>query len=272
VWPVGEHAQAVAHPARRARQVDDQGLPGHTAHTARQHRRRNLRQARQADGLGQAGNHVVEQRDGLVGRAVAGRDARATRGDDDVAPVVKRLAQGLPHRLPVGDHLWLGGRIPLLPKPFSNYRPAAVVVPPGRGAGRGDDDSGGSGVHHRSHVPVLPPSLRSTRMSSMCAAGSTALIMSYSVSPATLTAVSASISTPVRSVLRTVATISMSDSPTVKSMSTPVSASWWHSGTSSLVRLAARMPATRAVASASPWGRAPVDIRSTIGDEVRNAP
>ena len=58
-------------------------------------------------------------------------------------------------------------------------------------------------AHRRAQLPLRPPSLRSTRMSSMRAAGSTALIMSYRVRAATLTAVSASISTPVRSVLRT---------------------------------------------------------------------
>ena len=65
----------------------------------------------------------------------------------------------------------------------------------------------------RIHVPVLPPSLRSTRTASSTAAGSTALTMSCSVSPATATAVSASISTPVRSVVRTVARIATSASP-----------------------------------------------------------
>ena len=46
--------------------------------------------------------------------------------------------------------------------------------------------------HHRVHVTVLPPSLRNTLTSSMRAVGSTALIMSKSVSAATLTAVNAS--------------------------------------------------------------------------------
>src|ERR1700745_1047427 len=64
----------------------------------------------------------------------------------------------------------------------------------------------------------------------------------------------------------------MSDSPTGKSTSTPVSARWWHSGIRSLVRFAARMPATRAVANASPFGRPPVEISATTRTEVRKVP
>ena len=63
--------------------------------------------------------------------------------------------------------------------------------------------------------------------------------------------------------LRTVAVMPTSASPISKSTSTPVSASWWHSGIRSLVRLAARMPATRAVASASPLGSPPDAISAT---------
>ena len=58
--------------------------------------------------------------------------------------------------------------------------------------------------------------------------------------------------------------------PMSNSTSTPVSASWWHSGMRSLVRLAARMPATRAVASASPLGSPPVAISSTTSARVRS--
>ena len=87
----------------------------------------------------------------------------------------------------------------------------------------------------------------------MVASGSTALTMSCSVSPATETAVSASISTPVRPVVLAVAVTPMVPAPESRSNSTvtEVSASWWHSGISSLVRLAAPMPASRAVARTS---------------------
>ena len=95
-------------------------------------------------------------------------------------------------------------------QPVDDDRPAPVLVVPGRGARRRDAPARAD-LTARCHLPVRPPSLRSTRTLSMRAALSTALIMSYSVSAATLTAVSASISTPVRSVLRTVAVISTSD-------------------------------------------------------------
>ena len=86
------------------------------------------------------------------------------------------------------------------------HRAAAVGVDTGRGPVRRDDDAGPDRPtarrcqsRSRSHGPVLPPSLRSTRTRSIDAAGSTALTMSISASPAAATAVSASISTPVRS-------------------------------------------------------------------------
>ena len=43
VQHVGEHPKAVAHPARRTRQVDHQGPPGHPAYAAGKHRGRHLR-------------------------------------------------------------------------------------------------------------------------------------------------------------------------------------------------------------------------------------
>ena len=55
----------------------------------------------------------------------------------------------------------------------------------------------------------------------MTAAGSTALTMSMMVRPATLTQVSASISTPVRSAVRTVAEIATASSSTRRSTATP---------------------------------------------------
>src|SRR3954452_9091075 len=69
-----------------------------------------------------------------------------------------------------------------------------------------------------------------------------------------LTAVRASISTPVCAVVSTVATICTPASPTSSTTSMLVSGSGWQSGTSSEVRLAAMMPASSAVARASPFG------------------
>src|SRR6202035_2076400 len=45
-----------------------------------------------------------------------------------------------------------------------------------------------------------------------------------------------------------------------------------HNGIRSLVRLAARMPATRAVANASPLASPPLEISETTCAEVRNEP
>ena len=60
----------------------------------------------------------------------------------------------------------------------------------------------------RDQSPRRPPDLLSTRTSLITAARSMALIKSITASPATATAVNASISTPVRSVVLTVAVIS----------------------------------------------------------------
>ena len=85
--------------------------------------------------------------------------------------------------------------------------------------------------------------------------GSTAFVMSCSVSPAIATAVSASISTPVCAVVEALAVMVMRSSANSKSTFTEVNGSGWHSGISSLVRLAPWMPAMRAVASTSALGR-----------------
>src|SRR5262249_24617361 len=59
--------------------------------------------------------------------------------------------------------------------------------------------------HGRVNSPLLPPTLCSSSTLPMLIARSTALHMSYTVKAATAAAVSASISTPVRLVTRTVA-------------------------------------------------------------------
>ena len=114
----------------------------------------------------------------------------------------------------------------------------------------------GSGVaESRVQRPCLPPLFSSSRTSVRVAPGSTALIMSCSVSPATATAVSASISTPVRPVVVVVAVMAILSSPSSKATLTALSDSGWQSGINSLVRLAPPMPAIRAVASTSAFGR-----------------
>ena len=84
--------------------------------------------------------------------------------------------------------------------------------------------------------------------------------MSCSVRPAIATAVSASISTPVRAVTETVASMRITPVPAAASVSKPKSivtessGRMCASGISSLVRLAPAIPAMRAVASTSAFG------------------
>mmetsp|Transcript_27282 Transcript_27282/g.54567 ORF Transcript_27282/g.54567 Transcript_27282/m.54567 type:complete len:212 (-) Transcript_27282:363-998(-) len=90
--------------------------------------------------------------------------------------------------------------------------------------------------------------------------------MSYTVNAATLAPVSASISTPVRPPASVaVHSITADELPSIRtSTSTHDSDRGWHSGISSDVRLAAMMPARRAVAKIGPlgpWASPPSDGR-----------
>jgi len=84
---------------------------------------------------------------------------------------------------------------------------------------------------------------------------SAALTMSYTVSAATDTACSASISTPVGPFVFTVAEISKPQARGVRVTSTLERANGWHIGIASAVRFAAWMPAMRATASTGPFSR-----------------
>lgn len=86
---------------------------------------------------------------------------------------------------------------------------------------------------------------------------STPLTMSTRARAATVTAVSASISTPVRSVARTREVISTPPSTTSRSTTTPSTRRGCARGSRSGHFLTALMPAIRATASASPLGTAP---------------
>ena len=103
---------------------------------------------------------------------------------------------------------------------------------------------------------------------------STALHMSYTVNPVTLTAVSASISTPVWPLTRTVASISTPapSSDGTRSTEMPLTGSGWHSGISSWVRFAAMIPAMRAVASTSPFGARPSTIIASVSGRITTRP
>ena len=109
-------------------------------------------------------------------------------------------------------------------------------------------------------------------MSVSTADRSTAFTMSYKAKPAVATEVSASISTPVRSAVRTVAVIVTQSAPNSSSTVTPWMATGWHSGISSGVRLAAAIPAIRATASASPLGRFSARSRAITSAVVRSTP
>ncbi len=90
----------------------------------------------------------------------------------------------------------------------------------------------------------------------------------------TATAVKASISAPVLAVQRTRLSIRMPGRAAsgVQSTSTSDSGSGWHSGISSLVRLAAWMPAMRATIRTSPLGSVPSLMARRVVACIRTAP
>src|SRR6266545_1519791 len=96
--------------------------------------------------------------------------------------------------------------------------------------------------------------------------------MSYTVRQPADTAVSASISTPVRSTVRTVATISTPRARGRACTSTAESAMGWQSGTMSGVFFAARMPASRAAASTSPFSLSPRRTMPTVAGAIETKP
>src|SRR5215208_108795 len=89
------------------------------------------------------------------------------------------------------------------------------------------------------------------------------------VNAATLAAVRASISTPVRSLARVVAVIDTRSWPTPNSMSTEVRFNPWHSGMSSGVFLAAITPAILAVFNTSPLGNAALRNSPIVSEDMR---
>ena len=106
-------------------------------------------------------------------------------------------------------------------------------------------------------------------MPSMRISRCTALHISYTVSAATLAAVSASISTPVSPWQRTSLRMCRAASSASNEMSTFVSSSGWHIGMSSLFFFAAMMPATCATASTSPLPMEPSRILSIVAFAMR---
>src|SRR5690606_34270468 len=131
--------------------------------------------------------------------------------------------------------------------------------------------------HHPGHQPTfpksrLPPCLPSSLAGPRTMACDSALVMSYTVSAATVAPVRASISTPVRAVVRAVHSIRSSRSPCQSmAMRTPSSGSAWQNGISSWVRLAAMVPAITAVSTMPPlFERMPL-ARSCAATATGNA-
>ena len=91
------------------------------------------------------------------------------------------------------------------------------------------------------------------------------------MSAATEQATSASISTPVLAVVRASATTVTVPASASTSISAPTfdSGSWWASGISSSVRLAAWMPAIRATAATSPFGASPAATLAAASGDMR---
>ena len=90
------------------------------------------------------------------------------------------------------------------------------------------------------------------------------------MSPATAAAVSASISTPVLSTVRTRASMVTVErlSSRAKAMSQPVMRSGWQRGIRSGVRLAAMIPAVRATPSTSPLAICPARMALSVAGRI----
>src|SRR6185312_13997645 len=275
-YRVPEHGPEHGHPIPDASggtgQVHDQGTAGDPGYATRKDRRRHPGGgAGRTQRLGDPGDLPLDHPPGHLRREVARGESGPAGGHDDVVAVRQRGPQRRLDRLAVGDdHRPVHGTAGR-PQQLGQYGPRTIRVYAPRGPVRRGDDQGadhGPSVVHRCHRPVLPPSFHSTRTSVITAAGSMALIMSTSASAATDTEVSASISTPVRSI----AVMSTPSSVTARSTVTPCSPIGWHSGIRSGVRLAPAIPAMRATASASPLGTSPARRAATARADSRTRP
>ncbi len=106
-------------------------------------------------------------------------------------------------------------------------------------------------------MPERPPDFATIFASVIFADRSTPFTMSTIASAATVTEVRASISTPVRSAVRTVERIATWSASSARSTSHPWTPIVWARGSRSGTRFAAWMPATRATARTSPFGTVP---------------
>src|SRR5262249_566724 len=108
-------------------------------------------------------------------------------------------------------------------------------------------------VFPRRSSPLFPPLLRSSPISRISIPLSNPLTMSKVVRAATLTATSASISTPVSAVVVTLESIATPFSHSRTFTSTRERGRGWHIGINSAVRLAAMMPSIRDTSNRSPF-------------------
>src|SRR5581483_7557159 len=248
------HRVAVAAPARRPGQVDDERTPDDPRDAPREQPVRRPRDRVGTDRLRDARRLTVEHRPRRFRRHVARRHAGAARGDDDVCGARKLAERRGDLRRLVRDDAPLDV-VPVAAQELVEHVAARV----GHTALR---DAVGDGEDRGSHSFTF-----STSSTLNDIPLSTAFAMSYTVSAATAAAVSASISTPVWAVVSADAVISTPSVTTRRSTATCVSGNGWHSGISSDVRFAAMIPAICAVVSASPFGSAP--SRPTVSGAIR---
>src|SRR5436190_4096466 len=240
-----QDGEAVPAAARRAGEVDDQRPVADARDSAREQAVRRLRDRICANRLRDPRRRPLKHLGGRLGRHVAGAETGAAGRQDQnglFRELHDRVGDGL---AVVGDDAPLD-LVTLSAEQLRQDVAAAVLPLAGRDT-VGDGQDGG--LHTASFV------FSSKRTSLISISLSIAFAMSYTVSAATETAVKASISTPVCALVSTVAEISTTASPTLSITPMFDKGNGWHSGISSAVRFAAMIPATWAVASASPFGR-----------------
>src|SRR5581483_4094950 len=274
---VGEHRQEdlqrFAHRARRPWEIDDERRADRARDAARQHAVGRLRERARAQRFGDARDLAVDDAARGIGGDVVRREAGATAREDDVRARTDRVEDRVRDlRDVVGDeraaHDGVTGGRERLP-----HGRSALVRALSRGAaGAHGDDAGADLRHGARYSPLRPPLFATRRTSVSFAPRSTALSMSYRVRPATVTAVSASISTPVGAVVPTVASMAMPSLSIASSTLACDSGSGWQSGMRSGVRFAAMIPAMRAAPSTSPFGARPSRTRSSVAFDTRSFP
>src|SRR5579864_6214618 len=262
-------AKVLAHRFGATWQVDNEGTSAHPSHPTRQHAHRSRLQTRQAHGLSNPRHFIVNRAQRNLGSHVARRQTGSSSSKNEVdVGSLRQMEQRFPNQLLlVGHHSIVHLQIlnTARRQSGSNCRSTSVLaLAAGALVANGNNSDPDHGC--RTNSPLLPPALCNSSILVSVMPRSTALHMSYTVSAATETAVSASISTPVRLVTRTVARISNCACSTSSSnaMSTPLIGSGWHNGIRSGVRFAAITPATCATARTSPLATPPEAIKRAV--------